>query len=136
MFHFLYCVTQRSQNCEPPLLECVHKTFEMEQRGGDRGSADARGRGGARPKKRARQGQQQQQHNFKNKPHAPLDAPHRSSAACIPRYYTVSIAVPGSVVDNAQSRELKTILVGQIARAAAIHHIDEVRNSEAWWYSR
>ncbi len=42
------------------------------------------------------------------------------------RNWTVSIAIPGSVVDNAQSKELKTLLVGQIARAAAIFEIDEV----------
>ncbi len=42
------------------------------------------------------------------------------------RNWTVSIAIPGSVVDNAQSKELKTLLVGQIARAAAIFKVDEV----------
>ncbi|CAM9213912.1 unnamed protein product [Phaeothamnion confervicola] len=47
-------------------------------------------------------------------------------AAAKPRLYTLSIAVPGSVVDNAQSRELKTCLVGQIARAAAIYQVDEI----------
>ncbi|KAG5184899.1 putative RNA methyltransferase, partial [Tribonema minus] len=36
------------------------------------------------------------------------------------------IAVPGSVVDNAQSKELKTVLVGQIARAAAVFQVDEI----------
>ncbi|KAG1365443.1 hypothetical protein COCNU_12G004430 [Cocos nucifera] len=39
---------------------------------------------------------------------------------------TVSIAVPGSVIDNAQSLELATLLAGQIARAATIFRIDEV----------
>ena len=43
-----------------------------------------------------------------------------------PRYSTLSIAVPGSVVSNCQTRELKTHLVGQIARAAAIYHVDEI----------
>ena len=43
-----------------------------------------------------------------------------------PRYSTVSIAIPGSVVSNCQTRELKTHLVGQIARAATIYHVDEV----------
>ncbi len=42
------------------------------------------------------------------------------------RNWTVSIAIPGSVVDNAQSKELKTLLVGQIARAAAIFKVDEI----------
>lgn len=42
------------------------------------------------------------------------------------RHYTLSMAVPGSVVSNAQTRELRTQLVGQIARAAAIYHVDEI----------
>ncbi|XP_046661437.1 putative methyltransferase C9orf114 homolog [Homalodisca vitripennis] len=40
--------------------------------------------------------------------------------------YTVSIAVPGSILDNAQTLELRTYLAGQVARAACIYRIDEV----------
>jgi Putative RNA methyltransferase len=43
-----------------------------------------------------------------------------------PRLSTVSIAIPGSVVANGQTRELRTHLVGQIARAATIYHVDEI----------
>ena len=43
-----------------------------------------------------------------------------------PRHSTLSIAIPGSVVSNCQTRELKTQLVGQIARACAVFHVDEV----------
>ncbi|XP_024981283.1 putative methyltransferase C9orf114 [Cynara cardunculus var. scolymus] len=39
---------------------------------------------------------------------------------------TVSIALPGSIIDNTQSFELATRLAGQIARAATIFRIDEV----------
>lgn len=39
---------------------------------------------------------------------------------------TVSIAIPGSILDNAQSPELRSYLAGQIARAACIYKIDEV----------
>lgn len=39
---------------------------------------------------------------------------------------TVSIAVSGSIIDNAQSLELATLLAGQIARAATIFRVDEV----------
>ncbi|EPS65811.1 hypothetical protein M569_08966, partial [Genlisea aurea] len=46
-----------------------------------------------------------------------------SSASEIP---TVSIAVPGSIIDNTQSLELATRLAGQIARAATIYRIDEI----------
>ena len=42
------------------------------------------------------------------------------------RQYTVSVALPGSIVANAQSRELRTYLMGQIARSLAIFNIDEV----------
>ena len=42
------------------------------------------------------------------------------------RLWTVSIALPNSIVDNAQSMQLKTYLCGQIARAAAIFNIDEI----------
>ncbi|KAI9179658.1 hypothetical protein H9P43_004986 [Blastocladiella emersonii ATCC 22665] len=43
-----------------------------------------------------------------------------------PRHYTVSMAVPGSIIDNCQSLELKTYVAGQIARAAAIYNVDEI----------
>lgn len=39
---------------------------------------------------------------------------------------TVSIALPSSILSNAQSPELRMYLAGQIARAAAIYCIDEV----------
>ncbi|KAI5650570.1 hypothetical protein M9H77_36575 [Catharanthus roseus] len=39
---------------------------------------------------------------------------------------TVSVAVPGSIIHNAQSLELATRLAGQIARAATIFRVDEV----------
>lgn len=39
---------------------------------------------------------------------------------------TVSIAVPGSILENAQSAELRTYLAGQIARAACIFCVDEI----------
>lgn len=39
---------------------------------------------------------------------------------------TVSIALAGSIIDNAQSFDLATRLAGQIARAATIFRIDEV----------
>ena len=42
------------------------------------------------------------------------------------RAYTVSLAVSGSILNNAQSAELRTYLAGQIARALSIFCIDEV----------
>ncbi|KAM4696058.1 uncharacterized protein WCC33_014786 [Rhinophrynus dorsalis] len=42
------------------------------------------------------------------------------------RSYTVSVALPGSIMDNAQSPKLRTYLAGQIARACAIYCVDEI----------
>ncbi|RWS31709.1 hypothetical protein B4U80_01460 [Leptotrombidium deliense] len=42
------------------------------------------------------------------------------------RLQTLSIAIPASILDNAQSKELRFYLVGQIARAAAIFNCDEI----------
>ncbi|XP_044309048.1 putative methyltransferase C9orf114 homolog isoform X1 [Varanus komodoensis] len=42
------------------------------------------------------------------------------------RHYTVSVALPGSILSNAQSPELRTYLAGQIARASAIFCVDEI----------
>lgn len=39
---------------------------------------------------------------------------------------TLSIALPGSILSNAQSPELRTYLAGQIGRALAIYRVDEV----------
>lgn len=39
---------------------------------------------------------------------------------------TLSIAIPGSILDNAQSQELRTYVAGQIARAACIYCVDEI----------
>lgn len=39
---------------------------------------------------------------------------------------TLSIAVPGSILENAQSPELRSYVAGQIARAAAIFQVDEI----------
>jgi predicted SPOUT superfamily RNA methylase MTH1 len=41
-------------------------------------------------------------------------------------HYTLSIVIPSSIVDNAQSKELRTYLVGQIARTAGIFRVDEI----------
>ncbi|GLH08467.1 Putative methyltransferase [Gryllus bimaculatus] len=39
---------------------------------------------------------------------------------------TLSIAIPSSILENAQSPELRTYLAGQIARAACVFKVDEV----------
>nr|XP_045017107.1 putative methyltransferase C9orf114 homolog [Jaculus jaculus] len=42
------------------------------------------------------------------------------------RPYTLSVALPGSILDNAQSPQLRTYLAGQIARACTIFCVDEI----------
>lgn len=42
------------------------------------------------------------------------------------RNYTVSVAIPGSIIANCQSRELQTYVAGQIARAIGVFCVDEV----------
>ncbi|XP_014282266.1 putative methyltransferase C9orf114 homolog [Halyomorpha halys] len=39
---------------------------------------------------------------------------------------TLSIAIPGSILDNAQTQEFRSYLAGQIARAACIYNITEI----------
>ncbi|KAH8301692.1 hypothetical protein KR059_008706, partial [Drosophila kikkawai] len=43
-----------------------------------------------------------------------------------PNPSTLSIAVPGSILENAQSNELRAYVAGQIARAACIFRVNEV----------
>jgi len=40
--------------------------------------------------------------------------------------FTVSVALPGSIISNAQTQELRTYLAGQIARALTIYKVHEV----------
>lgn len=39
---------------------------------------------------------------------------------------TLSIALPGSILENAQTEELRTYLAGQIARSACLYQVDEI----------
>lgn len=49
-----------------------------------------------------------------------------AAKAVRPNPSTVSIAVPGSILENAQSAELRAYVAGQIARAACIFRVNEV----------
>lgn len=49
------------------------------------------------------------------------------SCLCSPgRPHTLSVALPGSILNNAQSPALRSYLAGQIARACAIFCVDEI----------
>ena len=54
--------------------------------------------------------------------------PHKPSyrAQSSHRSWTLSVAIPGSVIWNAQTPELQTRLAGNIARSCAIFNVDEV----------
>jgi len=58
-------------------------------------------------------------HDFRDCPYV-LDAYHPS------RPYKISVAVSGSVIDNAVTPQRKAYLAGQIARAISVFNIDEV----------
>lgn len=57
-------------------------------------------------------------------PHKPSALP--SLTASQPRQYTISIALPGSIILNAQTPELQSRLAGHIARSCAIFNVDEI----------
>lgn len=67
--------------------------------------------------KKKKKKKQKKQHNKADNDHEEEEAKE------IP---TVTIALAGSIINNAQSLELATRLAGQIARAATIFRIDEV----------
>jgi len=80
-----------------------------------------------------RKGQHKKVTNIRKRKHpatnlaaAVEDVAPQQHVSLTPRHYTVSIAVAGSIVLNAQSPELRTYLVGEIARAAAIFQVDEI----------
>ncbi|XP_028128862.1 putative methyltransferase C9orf114 [Diabrotica virgifera virgifera] len=55
-----------------------------------------------------------------------VDNKLKESNVTVGNISTLSIAVPGSILENAQSQELRTYLAGQIARAACIFQVDEI----------
>ena len=59
---------------------------------------------------------------------AAAEATASASAPTQPRgrEWTVTVALPGSIVDSAQTHELRSYLVGQVARACAIFNVDEI----------
>merc|ERR1719242_733377 len=60
---------------------------------------------------------------------AVLTTPVRDSQLALQtvgRPWTVSIALPGSIIANCQTSELKSYVAGQIARAATVFKVDEV----------
>lgn len=57
-------------------------------------------------------------------PHKPSVLPQPSIYG--PRQYTLSVALPSSIIHNAQTMELKTRLVGSMARICAVFNVDEI----------
>ncbi|XP_022138246.1 putative methyltransferase C9orf114 [Momordica charantia] len=92
-----------------------HKRPESESEALDRGDSEAQLVNGCSPEKKKRKKKKKlENEEIEGEKREPVSKP------------TVSIAVSGSIIDNAQSLELATRLAGQIARAATIFRIDEV----------
>lgn len=74
--------------------------------------------------------QQLQQNNITGGKLTPVEQDTRTDGEAVglikSRNSTVSVAIPGSILDNAQSDELRTYLAGQVARSMAIFKVDEV----------
>ncbi|CAL8139973.1 unnamed protein product [Orchesella dallaii] len=64
--------------------------------------------------------------NVDLKKEPPVPNPNKASRKGLSSTSTVSIAVAGSIIDNAQTPQLKAYLAGQVARAAAIFCVDEI----------
>lgn len=79
-----------------------------------------------RAKKKGRSNQHSKKGKSKDSQHRFGRVMERVPCTNRPRKSTLSLAIPGSIVSNAQTMELRTHLVGQIARAAAIYHVDEI----------
>uniref|UniRef100_A0A1B0GGS8 Rna methyltransferase n=1 Tax=Lutzomyia longipalpis TaxID=7200 RepID=A0A1B0GGS8_LUTLO len=62
----------------------------------------------------------------KNSPRKKKNQPTEENSSSCEEISTISIALPGTILENAHSLELKTYLAGQIARAACIYNIDEI----------
>lgn len=90
---------------------------------GDRGSSDQSAKNGFN--NRQNNSTTNNNHRFGRVMPQPPKLKYSSSSSSL-IHPTVSIAIPGSVVSNAQTRELQTQLAGQIARAAAVFRVDEV----------
>ena len=57
----------------------------------------------------------------------------------VPRKCILSIALPGSIIDNCQGLQMKTILAGQIARACAVYRVSNVyifNDTDTIWGAR
>jgi predicted SPOUT superfamily RNA methylase MTH1 len=62
----------------------------------------------------------------KSKTAPPTDGATDDQPSTSGRRYTVSMAVPGSIIDNTQNFEFATFVAGQVARTAAVFNVDEV----------
>ena len=72
------------------------------------------------------EGKEEKRENVTEDPWARQLLPESLAKSVKTVYNTVTMAIPGSILRSAQTKELRSYLVGQIARAAAIHEIDEI----------
>lgn len=111
----------------------LKKKQKIEEAGGVRPRKEEQNDKGTKNNKKDRHDDKNRNPTFQKRPkvHAPTahrfgrvmqNVPSRKK----PRFSTLSIALPGSVLTNCQTKELRTLMVGQIARAATIYHVDEI----------
>ena len=63
---------------------------------------------------------------IKNEKKAKYEKSHPKFTKSTKVNYTLSVLIPSSIVDNAQSKELRTYLIGELARTIGIFKISEV----------
>jgi len=93
-------------------------------KGGRRGAEVSGGKSGSAHQ--GDSGKSKGQGKWSGKPHSSRPSALRMLKPTTGRSRTLSVALPASIIENAQSGELKATLVGQIARALTIFSVDEV----------
>lgn len=81
-------------------------------------------------KKRRKKPKKPKNEDQKDQNQEPKTANQKDTTPEVPlqkgRNYTLSVAIPGSILDNAQSISLRSYLAGQVARALTIYNVDEI----------
>ena len=102
---------------------------QQQQHAAAAAAAAAEAPGGKKAKKQKQKQQQQQQQQGAGDAAAAIaaaEAEERRRRFPNGRRFTVTMAVPGSIIDNTQSAELANFVAGQVARTAAVFNVDEL----------
>ena len=80
----------------------------------------------SKPELKTKKNLKSNQKNIKDKEKELLSKSHPSFPSFSKIPYTLSIVLPSSIIDNAQSKELRTYLIGNIARTIGIFKVSEI----------